>query len=107
MKPPNIVRSKKVAQRERGSDEPEKTSKLPGGAKLRPKQFFVGWDPNRQNRSPTDEMRHWHTGVGAQEVRVLTFPDLSAHRRRAWEPDPAQRFPLNLPVGADIGGCVE
>ena len=53
---PQHCHSKKVAQRKRGSDEPKISQKLPGGVEVRPKQFFVGWVPNRQNRSPTDEM---------------------------------------------------
>ena len=48
-------RSKKVAQRERGSDELKNPRKLASGAELGPKRFVVGWVPNRQNRSPTDE----------------------------------------------------
>ena len=50
------LQSKKVAQRERAPDEPKKIRKLAGGTELRPKKFSVGWVPNRQNRSPTDEM---------------------------------------------------
>ena len=52
---PQRRQSKKVAQHERGSDEPNHPRKLPGGAELRPKRFFVGWVPDRQNRSPTKE----------------------------------------------------
>ena len=33
--------SKKFAQRGRGSDEPKRSQKLPGGAELRPKRFFL------------------------------------------------------------------
>ena len=42
VKPPNVRRqSKKVAQRERGFDEPRNSRKLADGAELRPEQFFL------------------------------------------------------------------
>ena len=43
----------KVAQRERGSDEPKISLVAPSYGQ---NVFFVGWVPNRQDRSPTDEM---------------------------------------------------
>ena len=47
--------SKKVAQRERGSDEkfPNKTHVAPSYFQ---NSFLVGWVSTRQNRSPTEEM---------------------------------------------------
>ena len=55
--------SRKVAQHGRGSDEP----KLPGGAELRPKWFFVGSVPTLHSGSPTGEMVPRHP----QSTRIL------------------------------------
>ena len=63
-KPPKISKSrktgvkrrqsKKVAQRKRGYDEQNRPENWPVAPSYR-QNGFVGWVPNRQNRSPTDE----------------------------------------------------
>ena len=58
-KPPNVVRLRKLrnANAVPMSQKIPKTRRRPvaGGTELRPKQFFVCWVPNQQNRSPTYE----------------------------------------------------
>ena len=73
---------KKAAQCERGCDEPPLARKLPGGAELRPKQSFVGWVPNQQNRSPTDGM-----APGAlQSARILGPRDMGEPKQASLGP---------------------
>ena len=55
VKPPQHRQSKKVAQRERGSYELKHSRKTARWRRVTAGRFFVGWVPDRQNRSPTDE----------------------------------------------------
>ena len=50
--PPQRCQSKKIVQHERGSDEPKHSR----WRRVTAKKNFVGWVPNRQNRSPTNKM---------------------------------------------------